>query len=267
MTCANDDASIHCFAVTSYEFLRPLFERIDPFVGDGQFKMLPRPEDGSSLATEDALLGGWRAFVVLSGATNAGISHVYFLRRMVADLNEVDPIVPWTLLRSALEDFALCVWLLHGSSRNERLTRTLRVWAHDLWERGNYDQLIQWQPTGNGKSAADRREDVKTLAKSLGLSVEDIFGRWSIGKIIRTAATETDLDANAMEASWRVGSGFAHGRMWPIIRASEATQAAPIPGGALVGLVMDDDKLRELADHCLALLNAALKRYEARRRR
>src|SRR2546429_454605 len=69
--------------------------------------------------------------------------------------------------------------------------------------------------TGPGeKSGADGREEILQRGDWIGIPRPSLPAVRA-GVIIEAAATAAGLDPRAVRASWRVGSGFAHGRFWP----------------------------------------------------
>ncbi|MEU9992907.1 hypothetical protein AB0E10_40240 [Streptomyces sp. NPDC048045] len=68
-----------------------------------------------------------------------------------------------------------------------------------------------------------------------------------------------------MCAAWRAASGFAHGRYWPNLRASQPRAARKGADGVhTVALVIDEDQHRPLAEHCHTTLRRLQERYHAR---
>lgn len=251
--------------MSNKEYLRPLFERIESFVANNAIHPLPQPDPRSSLGREDIILSAWPTSHLVRGAVGAGVGHVDVLRRSVIQLRVIDAHAPWTLLRAALEDFATAVWLLFGTTRTERLTRTLRLWAYDFKERGQWEHDASYAPTGpQAKSGDERRREVLDAALDLGLDPEVIARRPTHRDILESASEHVGLDPSSVRASWRIASGFAHGRMWPNIRAASPAGAQQTSDGWIIAFVIDDDQLAELASCCIALLDHAVTRHHAR---
>lgn len=111
------------------------------------------------------------------------------------------------------------------------------------------------------KTGDQRRQEVKRLADSLGLCP---LGTLPTGEIIVEAASAAGLDPEQTRASWRVASGFAHGRFWPHLRATEPTGVISMPGGRLISFEIDDNQFESLATACQTLLERAARQYESR---
>ncbi|MGW3728147.1 hypothetical protein [Streptomyces sp. NPDC000851] len=242
-------------------YLLPLFEAVAPYRADGHFRQLPEPAPRSSLATDDNPLNHYGSSYLIRTSFAAGLFHVDALRRLIIDSRQIDPASPWTLLRGALENFSTAVWLLCGKDRSERRARALALWDEDMRNRHQHETDVQHVVTGQGKSGAQRRQEIQQLATTLSLPP---LSAPKAGVIIEAAAKEASLNAVHVRASWRVASGFAHGRYWPNLRAAEPRGAIPIADGYLVAMVINDDELERLAKACLKLLEHAAQRYAAR---
>jgi hypothetical protein len=66
-------------------------------------------------------------------------------------------------------------------------------------------------------------------------------------------------------AAWRAASGFAHGRYWPNLRATQP-RAAAVTGKDVyaVAVVIDEEQHRPLAEFCHTMLTKLQTRYSAR---
>ena len=246
-----------------FAFLTPLFDAVSTHHGRDAYIPLPEPRPRSSLATDDTPLDGWTASTLIRNSFAAGLSHVDALARQITKVRVIDPHSPWTLLRGALENFATSTWLLAGSGRDERRTRALMLWAEDMRNRGQYETDTGHIPTGPGaRTGAQRRDEIGALAATLGLHTP--LRRPEARNIIESAASEAGLNPAAVRAAWRVGSGFAHGHYWPLVRVGTPVDAVATRDGALVALVVDEEHLANLAAPVLTLMNHTRDRYTAR---
>ncbi|SEB29859.1 hypothetical protein SAMN04490357_0033 [Streptomyces misionensis] len=67
-----------------------------------------------------------------------------------------------------------------------------------------------------------------------------------------------------MCAAWRAASGFAHGRYWPHLRASQSRATiAGDDGVHTVAFVIDADQHRPLAEYCHTMLRRLQEHYTA----
>ncbi|MFD7677086.1 hypothetical protein [Streptomyces sp. NPDC060187] len=242
-------------------YLLPLFEAIEQARGEHAYLQLPVPHPASSLAADDAPLDSYAAAHLVRNAYTAGLAHADALRRLTV-AGEVDPTSPWTLLRGALENFATGLWLIDGPGRDERRRRALSLWDEDMRNRHQHERDTGHQPSGTGKSGAERRVEIKSVADRLSLPP---LTRPGTLQILLDAAPSAGLSPTRVGASWRAASGFAHGRYWPNLRASQ-------PRAALQGhddlyhlaLVIDEKQHRPLSHYCHSMLCRLREQYMAR---
>ncbi|MEU8132128.1 hypothetical protein [Streptodolium elevatio] len=244
-----------------FAYLAPLFQAAAAHRTGDVIIPLPPPEAGSSLAADDGPLKSWGTAGWVRCLLPAGLLHVEVLRTLVADVRRVDPFTPWTLLRAAVEDFATAVWLLDGPTRKVRQHRALRLWAEDFRNRAQHEDDTGHTPEGSAKSGTERREEVQHLADMLGLRA---LARPHVTEIISDAAPVVGLDPRQARASWRVASGFAHGRRWTPLRAAAPNEIIATGEDRLVAFVIDDAELDSLASVCRTFLEHAAQRYTAR---
>jgi hypothetical protein len=245
-------------------YLSVLFERVKLFTVTGAIRPFHHPDPRSSLAADDAPLGSWNANTLIGSSITAGVVHVDALQRLVVDLGIMDGFTPWTLLRASLEDFAVAAWLLFGDTRRERRRRALVLWAEDMRNRGQYEDDSGHVSTGpQERSGRERQEQIRQLADNLEIPRASLQ-KPETGAVIVSVAEAVGLDGVGARATWRIASGFAHGRYWPNLRAATPSAACPMPGGALVGLTIDRRKHNDLAVLCDRLLAAVVERHELR---
>lgn len=132
------------------------------------------------------------------------------------------PVSPWILLRGALEHFAVGLWLLDGAGRSGRRRRALSLWDEDMRNRHQLEADTGHLPSGAGLSGAQRRAEIRALAYQLGLTPLTASRTY---QILLTAAPAAGLIAVKVCAAWRVASGFARGRYWPNLRASQPARS------------------------------------------
>ncbi|GAA1963526.1 hypothetical protein [Catenulispora subtropica] len=244
-------------------YLYPLFAAVDPYRSADHMLMLPPVQPGSSLAADDAPLGSWNVTRLVTGSISIGLTHVDTVRRLVAELNVLDTASPWTLMRGALEDFATAVYLLHGT-RPERQLRALTLWNDDLRNRALYEDDMGHVATGKAKTGRQRQAEIQALAASLGFA--QLNRPQVIIDTIKQAAGIAGMNPARVAASWRLGSGFAHGKAWSTMAGSVPRSIVPDPrGGHVVEFEVSDAPLQALASACLGLLKCAEAQYGNRR--
>jgi hypothetical protein len=80
---------------------------------------------------------------------------------------------PYTLVRGAVENAAAATWVLAPASRDERITRRLRLAAVDM---RNADAIAQFVGTRPPRTLDERREDLRAIARRDGLDEKKISG-------------------------------------------------------------------------------------------
>lgn len=111
-----------------------------------------------------------------------------------------------------------------GAGRNERRRRALSLWDEDMRNRHQHETDTGHQPSGGGMTGAQRRAEIRALADRLALAP---LTAPKTHQILLTAAPAAGLTAVKVGAAWRAASGFAHGRYWPNLRASQPRAAIP----------------------------------------
>jgi hypothetical protein len=86
-----------------------------------------QPVPGSSLSADDAATAPYQLSHMVGGALLSAVDHFDAFRALVVDAQVVHARAPYTLLRAALENASVAVWLLAPSSRDERILRRLRL--------------------------------------------------------------------------------------------------------------------------------------------
>ncbi|GGZ25489.1 hypothetical protein GCM10010300_81080 [Streptomyces olivaceoviridis] len=117
-------------------------------------------------------------------------------------------------------------------------------------------------PSQTGMTGAQRRAEIRALADQIGLAP---LTRPGTHQILLTAAPAAGLTAVKVGAAWRPASGFAHGRYWPNLRASQPRAAVPGADGVhTVALIIDEDQHRPVAEYCRVMLRQLQEHYQAR---
>jgi hypothetical protein len=90
-----------------------------------------------------------------------------------------------TRLRASLEDARQALWLLAPTSRDERLTRALRVWHRGLSDRAEHERHAPHK--AGKKTGLDRQKDMRAIRKRLNLDVGAVGGALWTTSIIAQA--------------------------------------------------------------------------------
>jgi hypothetical protein len=96
----------------------------------------PEAEPGSALAGDTAKSSKHQvSHAAWNGITHA-VDQLHALKTLIVDARVVHTYVPFSLLRSAIENAATAVWLLSPRKRDERVQRCLKLARHEAWEHG-----------------------------------------------------------------------------------------------------------------------------------
>ncbi|MFD6107445.1 hypothetical protein ACFWFQ_32820, partial [Nocardia salmonicida] len=191
---------------------------------------------GSSLAGDDAASDPYQVSHVVMSSMTAGIDHLHALKVLVRDARVLHNLAPFTLARGALENLSLAFWVLHPQQRDVRIERALRWWAQNFKD---------------ADKACSPRKIPNSDAEPKLLKLEAVAQRRPAIPGIRsghrsTPAVEyTQNHAKAARSvlfTWQLCSGFAHGRAWARLGASEQeTHATSQPGVVHLKLTANED--------------------------
>lgn len=120
----------------------------------------------------------------------------------------------FTLIRAGLENAARAVWLLRPRDRATRITRRLAMQRNETVQSYKMRKLLS--DPGQRTEEAALRELNTLLAAALGITedeAEQKLKRYpaSYKAMVRDAAPEAELPADAAELLWSAGSAIAHG--------------------------------------------------------
>ncbi|WP_328439665.1 hypothetical protein [Nocardia puris] len=204
-------------------------EQLIQRVGDpGGFPVPP----GSMLAHDDEKTAPRQISHAFHSCVTAGIDHLHALKTLVRDAGIIHTMAPFSLARGALENLSIAFWLLHPAQRAERLEHLLRWHAQNI--NDSHTAL-----EGRGLPNSDK---TPKLAK-LQSATKTILPRTDF-RVIKNGHTSTEAvnyanqfapTAGNVLFAWRLCSGYAHGRAWAILGASDYVED-PTDDPTVVGL-------------------------------
>lgn len=230
----------------------------------------PEVEPGSALAGDarkspklQVAHAAWRGI-------SHSIDHLSTLRVLLVEAQALHVYAPMTLVRAAMENAATAFWLLEPSRRSERLRRCLKLARYEAKEAGEVQLLMRrlFPPEVlQGKRTAEERiKEIRELAIELDLDPDDVVGRFGYEKVIHTAGEAIGIGGDLAAFTWRLCSGFAHGRYWASFSFLEREVSAGKSGQLNVRLTGDVEKLLEVMRTPFVLTSRSLDLYEQRRR-
>jgi hypothetical protein len=169
----------------------------------------PAVQPGSDLAADAALSPKWQVAHAAWGCWVSAVDNLSALQRLVE--SAIQPYAPYSLLRVAIENAATTVWLLQPDASTDRVARRLQL----VWDECKDVESLEAisEKLFEGKPGAKaRRDEVRGLAQTTGIPLEQIAGRLSWASVVQKAEAATPL--TTIELMWRLCSGFAHARDW-----------------------------------------------------
>lgn len=191
------------------------------------------PEAGSSLLTDDRATHPYLVSQAVRAQLVSAADHWDALRALLQDAQVVHARAPFTLLRAAIENSAVAVWLLAPASRDARVLRRLRLEWKNFADQENAEELVAGQPW---TSRADTKAELQRIARARGLAKDMVSQVAStpvaFRTIIQAAANDAPrcglTDVQALYC-WMAASGIAHAQRWAVMYSS-ALQRTRIPG-------------------------------------
>ncbi|TRW46387.1 hypothetical protein [Georgenia yuyongxinii] len=220
----------------------------------------PQVDPHSSLGADDRAVSPHHlSHAVWFAITNA-VDHLEAVRALIEDAGRTQPWAHWALIRAALENAATAAWLLAPASRDERVSRALRL-AKDNIEQSRAAARLHGLTPPSGRTHEGRLQTVSDLAAARGITLPK--NRLSYTEIVDGAAANTAFKPEILVLSWRVCSGLTHGRMWASIGLLEREEyESPAEGVMDVKLTTSLNQIMPFVETVLAVLNVALASYE-----
>jgi len=145
--------------------------------------------------------------------------------------------------------------------------RCLKLARHEAWEHGQVAKLIGAEAVPGKRTAEERIGEIRALAVTLGLNVDDVCGRLSYEVVVKNAGEASGLGAELTALLWRLGSGFDHGRYWASFSFLERQVVARDADDVLsVRLTSTVEQVMTVAQIPFLLTSQALELFEAHRR-
>ena len=210
-----------------YRRLEPLFAEVHKWAEVSD--QVPEVQPGSRTADDDELTDPYQLSHAVALSLGSARDHLHALRSLVIDANALHTSAPWTLCRAALENGAQARWLLEPDDRTERVTRRLRMAVRDARERCAATMLLAPDAAAAAECTEhlqDRLTRFGGLGEAAGIPRRRVTGDkapgW--GALVRQAAAPTGLEPDALNALWRIASGYAHGQVWATLATASMEQ-------------------------------------------
>ncbi|WP_337825363.1 hypothetical protein [Pseudonocardia sp. UM4_GMWB1] len=215
-----------------------------------------RPEAGSSLAGDDAATDPYQMSHSAHLAMASAVDHLNALQSLVRGAQAVHPYASFTILRAAIENASVPLWLLAPAGRQERVLRRLRLQWGDAQDFHNVTG-------GAPDDLASRKAKLQEVGREAGLSqdaIATIAARPVAYSTIVQIAGEAnpDLTGDMALFCWRSCSGMAHAKPWATLSVLEQEQIGEVAAGVLdLRVTASDSNLVTMALAGMLMTNAA----------
>jgi len=228
----------------------------------------PGFEPGSALATDSAKSAMYDVGHAAWSGIAIAIDHLHALRSLIVDARLVHSHAPFSLIRGAIDNAAVSVWLLTPTDQDERLFRRLHLAYEDVRQGAEAGALLGPRAPQPPRSAKVRLREITDLAKALGVNPDGAVGaRWAgYESIVQLAAAEVEhLDAGTAAFVWRACSAFGHGRQWAALSLLHRESQPRSEGIVDMRLTSSVEQVATLAGTAVMLNLRAVQLYNERR--
>ncbi len=218
-------------------------------------------EDAANSPVYDVGHAAWAGFA-------QAVDHLHAVQALITEAKMLHTYAPFSLIRGAMDNAALAVWLLAPESPDERLTRRLHLAYEDMRQSHDAYSLLGPSAPASRRPIEVRKQEVIDLAKSLRLDAGAVGGRWTgYEKIVRLAADETPgVEPGLACFIWRACSAFAHGRQWAALALLNRETHSRSPDVQNLRMTTSVEQVLLTAGFgAVALNHRALALYEERR--
>ena len=224
----------------------------------------PSVQPGSSADGDRGRCPNWDPFTAAWDAWQGAVDHLEALGDLIERSRTLYTFALWSLLRVAIENAALSVWLLQPETSDERIQRRLRVAWGDWGDAADAEKCVGRREPGWG---AEQRDRIKETGLRLDLDLSVICGRWSWASVVREAGAVGEIATpESAELMWRMCSGFAHAREWTRIAWLDLEVSAPDTEGRVdVAMNSNRDRLYDVLFIAFDLATEARRQLNRRR--
>ncbi|SMO92231.1 hypothetical protein SAMN06273567_107164 [Geodermatophilus aquaeductus] len=236
----------------------------------------PAPAPGSPLAGDD------RAWSLLPASTVAwlglvsAIEHLAAARRLMQETRTMMPSPYMSLIRPALMGAAQTLWVLLPPLRAERVRRQLIV-AHEEFQESRHLAREALEPPlrdklplkavqaakGQLARATERQTNTAAELQRRGHTLSKVNMTDVIKEAAAYVAAADPWSHQAIRSSWRIASGDAHGKLWPMLHRAARTPGAE-PGATLLQDGANIEMVGMVAGSAYQLTKAALDMFQQR---
>jgi hypothetical protein len=193
----------------AFDSWRMIADETERLMGQMQERNAFPIEPGSQLAGDDAKSHPYRVSQCAHGFINPGIDHMHALKTLLLDAQTIHAASDWTLLRGALEHFAVAFWILNPSERRVRIARALRCTAKNFRDQDKATNALGVTE----RSLRENLDEVAEVAVNAGCDKKSVKAGYASTEVLEYVERESPISPSPY-VMWQVCSGFAHGRQW-----------------------------------------------------
>ena len=225
-------------------------------------------ENSSSLAGDDAKTEPYQlSHGVAQSITNA-IDHLHCFRMALTGTGDnilrLHTYAPFTLLRGAIENAAIAVWILSPSSRDDRIIRYLR---HELTSAKKLKKILKVAGDPVAPGTHERENELLAIADARSIDRSKITDEVTATEIVKSASETTGFKDDEMDlvlVFWKLCSGIAHGDRGYLHLFEQEVVGQIRPGVSSVVITAPTNYVLSGSRGAVALIGAALRLVEQR---
>jgi hypothetical protein len=229
-----------------YEELLRLLSQVDGWVRRIDPAHADRPQEppsGSPLRGDDERTRPYQLSHAAWHSLSHAVDHLNCLHALLRDAHMIHMFAPYSLVRSALENASVAVWMLQPASRPGRVARRLRFAMVDI---RNSEEAKRLTGTVGPRSEPDRIDEVRDIARRAGVKETEAVRRVGYKEIVNAAGSTLSPGTSEILLIWKVCSGMTHGDFWTTWNAGDRVELPGAPPGvgafnfeAKVGILMN----------------------------
>ncbi len=224
---------------------------------------------GSDLAADDELSHPYDMSLASWAAIVAAVSHLGTLRDSLFHRVGPNEVKVWlhthgqlTLVRGALENASMALWLLESDISVERILRRIQ---EDWVERRELNVVREEINIPGSKSMQEYEREVSDLLVRIGADPVRLKKRPGYGAIVKIAGAHVPTGSQTAFVLWKACSAIAHGELRGMIAyLSKQQLGSPSPGMQLHQITTSVELLVVGGMTAIASTKAALALYAKR---
>ncbi|PPG65126.1 hypothetical protein C5C31_14730 [Rathayibacter rathayi] len=217
---------------------------------------------GSSLAGDRSATPYRSVPDQVRASLGVALDHLHAFTIIVADGGAVLPFAMFTLVRSAYEATGTALWLLHPTSRDDRVLRSLKLVRDNHRQVHNLMEKSGRKDPGWDRAIAALERDRDGRKALVGVKLDHVSSVTDRLEEIAPLVPELFLTPLAL---WQTSSGMAHGNSSMTLLLLDREQSGPIQhGGADYNLTTSVLVVAGYFDAALDMIEAALDLWDSR---